>query len=83
MDETMTDPVTRPAHYEGAHGVACMDAMRSMLDRETGLTPAATYWWGCALKYVWRAPLKHGTQDVCKAIQCLTCLLDEMEASHE
>ena len=31
-----------------------------------------------ALKYVWRAPLKHGAEDVRKAIQCLEYALGEM-----
>lgn len=49
----MSDPVPSHAHYDGAHGVACMDAMRNMLDRDLSgavvpMSAAAVYWWGCA-----------------------------------
>lgn len=78
----MSDPVTAPAHYDGAHGTACMDAMRNMLDRDLSgtvvpMSAAAVYWWGCALKYVWRAPFKNGKQDIAKAIRCLEYMVGE------
>ena len=79
----MSDPVKAPAHYDGAHGVACMDAMRNMVDRPSGLTPSAVYWWASALKYVWRAPFKNGEQDIAKAIRCLEYMLREVTAEDD
>lgn len=58
-------------HYAGAYGVECKEAMRNMLDRYSGLTGSESYWLGCALKYIWRAPFKNGEQDIDKAIECL------------
>lgn len=74
----MSDPVKSPSHYDGAYGVECREALANMVDRDSGLTPEAVYWWGCALKYVWRAPIKNGVQDVEKAMQCLEYMKEAM-----
>lgn len=74
------DPVKAPAHYAGDGGVDCARAMRSMAAGydEAGVPAGVSYWMLSALKYVWRAPLKNGGQDVRKAMQCLEYALDEM-----
>lgn len=76
----MLDEVSKPAHYQG-DGIECMEAMESMMnalkDKE-GLPSIVSYWWGCAFKYLWRWPLKHGRQDLEKAVQCIVYLLNEI-----
>lgn len=69
-----------PKHYEGDGDITCADAMESMMVPPVdgyGLSPMGYYWWGCALKYVWRWPHKGGKKDIEKAIDCLTRLLPE------
>lgn len=74
------DPVKAPAHYAGDGEVSCMRAMRSMAAGydEAEVPAGVSYWMISALKYVWRAPLKNGGQDVRKAIRCLEYALDAM-----
>lgn len=70
--------VSYPVHYRGDGSITCMDAINSMMTPEEVailLTPNEAYWWGCAFKYVWRWPLKNGTEDIEKAIQCLKYIL--------
>lgn len=66
----MSDPVKAPAHYAGDGEVECKDALRSMMGA-ANVWGVEAYWWGCAMKYVWRWPKKGGVQDIDKAIQCL------------
>lgn len=76
----MNNEVSKPAHYQG-DGIECMEAMESMMNalKETpALPPIVSYWWGCAFKYLWRWPLKHGRQDLEKAVQCIIYLLNEI-----
>lgn len=76
----MNNEVSKPAHYQG-DGIECMEAMESMMNalKETpALPPIVSYWWGCAFKYLWRWPLKHGRQDLEKAVQCIVYLLNEI-----
>lgn len=65
-----------PKHYMGDGRITCADAMRSMTFG-CGLPPMASYWWGCALKYLWRCPNKGGAEDIEKAIDCLQKLKEE------
>ena len=67
----MFDWVSNPAHYSGDGDVSCMRAMASMMHDIELESPVSYYWWGCALKYVWRWAQKGGEQDLDKAIQCL------------
>lgn len=67
----MGDPVKAPAHYAGDGKVEAKDALASMMSA-AHVGGAAAYWWGCAMKYVWRWPNKGGVQDIDKAIQCLS-----------
>lgn len=78
----MSDPVSAPAHYAGDGEVECRRALRSMMagyDRAEGMGGSSKYWLGCALKYVWRAPLKNGRQDLEKAAQCIRYAIEEWE----
>ena len=77
----MSDKIAHPSHYEGAHGVECMEAMRNVLDREDGLTGSEKYWTGCALKYLWRWPFKNGLEDLRKSRQCIDYLIAEVRES--
>lgn len=74
--------VSYPVHYRGDGSITCMDAIASMMAPEEAailVTPNEAYWWGCAFKYVWRWPLKNGTKDIEKAIQCLQYILQLRE----
>lgn len=78
-DGPVGDAVSAPAHYAGADGIECMDAMRSCMGAVSiQLPPIALFWWGCAFKYLWRWPLKNGSQDLEKARRCIGYLLDEL-----
>ncbi len=65
----MSDAVHNPGHYERG-GMRCDEVMAAMLTPEQQVG----YWYGCALKYLWRCFYKHGDlvgklRD--KAIECL------------
>ena len=74
-----SDPVSAPTHYSGDGHIECKDAMRSMLagyDRADAKS-AVAYWMTTALKYIWRAPLKNGLQDLKKARECIDIAISE------
>ena len=74
-----SDPVSAPTHYSGDGHIECKDAMRSMLagyDRADAKS-AVAYWMTTALKYIWRAPLKNGLQDLKKARECIDIAIAE------
>lgn len=71
----MTDDVKRPRHYEGDGVTTCDVAMRSMM-HGVSVSPDVAYWWGCALKYVFRWPWKGGMQDLKKARECLARIIE-------
>ena len=53
----MSDPVNHPAHYtEHPSGVECID-----------ITEHMNFCLGNAVKYIWRADLKNGIEDLEKA----------------
>lgn len=78
----MSDPVKAPAHYAGDGRIEARDALASMMSA-TDVPPVAAYWWGCAMKYVWRWPRKGGVQDIDKAVQCLSELRAAVEGGAE
>ena len=67
----MSDAVHNPSHYERG-GMRCDEVLAAMLTPEQELG----YWYGCAIKYIWRWPDKHDDlvgqlRDIEKAIECL------------
>lgn len=67
----MSDAIHNPSHYERG-GMRCDQAMAAMLTPEEQVG----YWYGCAIKYIWRWPAKHDDpagkiEDIEKAIECL------------
>lgn len=76
---SVDDPVSAPTHYSGDGHIECKDAMRSMLagyDRADAKS-AVAYWLTTAFKYIWRAPLKNGLQDLKKARECIDIAITE------
>ena len=71
------DAVSHPSHYTGG-GIEAKDALKSAM-AGSGLSPMASYWWGCAFKYLWRFERKNGLEDLRKCRQCIDFLMDEME----
>ena len=57
----MTDLVNKPPHYTKGK-IECIDAIDAMLGDE-----ATSYYKGNVFKYLWRAKLKGGLQDLEKA----------------
>ena len=76
-DDEEDDPVASPSHYKRG-GVECKHVMAAMLDG-LDLTPEQGYWYGCAIKYLWRWPKKNGLQDIAKCRECLHILMDTVE----
>jgi hypothetical protein len=59
----MPKPPENPDHYDGSHGVTCLEAIRNALtpDEFRG------FLWGNVLKYMWRWPKKNKAVDLTKA----------------
>lgn len=74
LEETIKSE-TLPPHYMGDGKITCKDAMDSMMHNfhHRGVTG---YWWGCALKYIWRWPYKGVREDLEKAKACIDYLLE-------
>ncbi len=67
----MSDAVHNPSHYERG-GMRCDEVLAAMLTPEQQVG----YWYGCAIKYIWRWPVKHHglpgkIEDLEKAIECI------------
>lgn len=71
------DAVSHPSHYTSG-GIEAKDALRAAMDG-SGLSPMASYWWGCAFKYLWRWSRKNGVEDLRKCRQCIDFLIEEVE----
>lgn len=71
-----SDAVSHPSHYAGG-GIEAMDALKSAMSG-SGLSPMASYWWGCAFKYLWRWTRKNGLEDLRKCRQCIDFLIEEV-----
>lgn len=74
----MTDPVNHPAHYELPCGIECFDVILS----SQGIDATKGFCVGNAIKYLFRAPRKGGTEDHKKASWYLNKLI-EIEESEE
>ena len=68
------DPIVRPGHYSGTHGVECLEAIRNMLTPEQYVG----FLRGNQLKYLWRFAPKNGVEDLQKANQLGEWLLEEI-----
>lgn len=71
-----TDAVSHPSHYTSG-GIEAKDALRAAMDG-SGLSPMASYWRGCAFKYLWRFERKNGVEDLRKCRQCIDFLIEEV-----
>lgn len=59
----MPKPPENPDHYDGVHGVTCLEAIRNALSPDE----FRGFLWGNVLKYMWRWPKKNKTVDLTKA----------------
>lgn len=65
----MNDPVNHPKHYtEHPSGIECIQ-----------ITEHMNFCLGNAMKYIWRADLKGGTEDLKKAVWYLTREIERRE----
>lgn len=66
------DDISNPIHYNGDGEVPCKRAMKSMLSvTPEWMSHETSYWWTCALKYIWRWPNKNRIKDLLKAKQSI------------
>ena len=70
------DAVSHPAHYTSG-GIEANDALKAAMSGSE-LSPMASYWWGCAFKYLWRWSRKNGTEGLRKCRQCIDFLIEEV-----
>lgn len=70
------DAVSHPSHYTSG-GIEAKDALKAAMDG-SGLSPMASYWRGCAFKYLWRFERKNGVEDLRKCRQCIDFLIEEV-----
>lgn len=70
------DSVSHPSHYTSG-GIEAKDALKAAMGGSK-LSPMASYWWGCAFKYLWRWSRKNGTEDLRKCRQCIDFLIEEV-----
>jgi hypothetical protein len=73
------DPIVRPGHYSGTHGIECLEAIRNMLTPEQYVG----FLRGNQLKYLWRFARKNGVEDLQKANQLGEWLLEEIRKGCE
>lgn len=70
---TDSDHVKQPNHYTFG-GVECIDAIRASMSKEA----FCGFCKGNILKYIWRYEHKNGAEDLAKAMQYLTWLIEEV-----
>ena len=76
MLEEKYNDVSNPVHYAGDGEVQCKRALESMMTpAPSWMSHIASYWWGCAFKYLWRWPNKNKIKDLLKARQCIDYLI--------
>ncbi len=80
ISRNANDPVHAPMHYAGDGKVDCKRALSSMMKGYdlAGTCSGASYWCGCAFKYLWRWPLKNKSEDLMKARECIDQALRSM-----
>ena len=71
-----SDAVSHPFHYT-SDGIEAKDALKAAMNGSE-LSPMASYWWGCAFKYLWRWSRKNGVEDLRKCRQCIDFLIEEV-----
>lgn len=76
----MSDPI-KPNHYNALDdsGIKCYQAITAQMgeDRMVG------FYWGNAVKYLWRWPRKNKLEDLKKAVENLRMLIDMLENKKE
>ena len=77
-DEVNDDNVNHPSHYTQG-GIECIEAIKA------SMTPEAFqgYCKGNVMKYIWRASLKNGVEDLKKAQVYLGWMIESMEKADE
>ena len=68
----MTDDVNNPAHYQGDHGIECIQAISAQMND----AEYRGYLRGNVVKYVWRYQQKGGRQSLEKARWYLDKLIE-------
>ena len=76
MSRQGDDAVASPAHYTSG-GIEAKDALKAAMSGSE-LSPMASYWRGCAFKYLWRFERKNGVEDLRKCRQCIDFLIEEV-----
>lgn len=71
----MTDDVNSPAHYQGDHGIECIQAISAQMND----AEYRGYLRGNVVKYVWRYQQKGGRQSLEKARWYLDKLIEVTE----
>ena len=66
-----------PDHYR-RNGVEASEIMEAVLLGEE-VDNVTAYWWGCALKYLFRWTRKNGVEDLRKAKCCVERMIERIE----
>lgn len=66
-----TDMVKHPSHYQGEHGLEAREVHENFVPKYTKYGGIVASDVKDAIKYILRAPLKNGVQDIDKAINML------------
>ena len=81
MNNSEHNAVYKPAHYEKDGYPSTQVMVRAMFAGTEGKLPLSVYpWWKDAFKYLFRWPLKNGTEDLLKAKRCIDMVIEELEA---
>lgn len=75
----MKKPPENPDHYDGNHGVTCLEAIRNALTEDE----FRGFLWGNVLKYMWRWPKKNGEVDLRKAKWLIERLIETCPKRHD
>lgn len=81
--ENKHDVISSPKHYQGAHGMEVRDVQRNFVphyQRYGGMVASDA---GNVIKYILRAPLKNGVEDLKKARKYLNWMIEEVKDYEE